>query len=136
LEKERAGEVDRELELIERRKMAALRKRVEASGPAEGEKKAAKKSDREVFESMLYDRGSEVLEAAYSYFPNETATIVSELVRQARAGKLNRMISGGELYAVFRQLGLRFQLKTSIKVQDRGKLVDLSEKLKVRKDDE
>lgn len=134
MEQEGTGEVDRELELIERRKMAALRKRVEASGPAEAEK-ATKKSDREVFESLLYDRGSEVLEAAYSNFPNETATVVSELAKQVRAGRLNRMISGGELYALFRQLGLRFQLKTSIKIQDRGKLVDLSEKLKVRQDD-
>lgn len=134
MEQEGTGEVDRELELIERRKMAALRKRVEAGGPAEAEK-ATKKSDREVFESLLYDRGSEVLEAAYSNFPNETATVVSELAKQVRAGRLNRMISGGELYALFRQLGLRFQLKTSIKIQDRGKLVDLSEKLKVRQDD-
>jgi DNA-binding TFAR19-related protein (PDSD5 family) len=130
--------VDPELELIERRKLAAMRRRLEASGPrteAGVAKKPAEKTDRQVFEALLYDRGTEVLEAAYSYFPRETPLIVSELAREVRAGNLNRMISGGELYALFRQVGLRFQLKTSIKVQDRGKLVDLSEKLKLKEDE-
>ncbi len=32
--------------------------------------------------------------------------------------------------SIFRQLGLRFRLKTSIRVMDQGKLVDLGEKLR------
>ena len=90
------------------------------------------KSDRDLLKELLYDRGDEVLDAAYSIFPEETGRIVTELAKRIRDGSFNRKISGGELYSLFRQIGLRFQLKTSIKVQERGKFVDLSEKLKIR----
>ncbi|HUI85911.1 MAG TPA: DNA-binding protein [Nitrososphaerales archaeon] len=123
---------DVELKLIERRKMAALKRKIVASAP---QKTKAEKTDRQLLEELLYDRGDEVLNAAYTYFPEETGRIVEELGKRLRDGSFSRRISGGELYSLFRQLGLRFQLKTSIKVQDRGKLVDLSEKLKIREDE-
>jgi hypothetical protein len=50
-----------------------------------------------------------------------------------KQGRLTEKVAGGELLSIFRQLGLRFRLKTSIRVMDRGKLVDLNEKLR-RKD--
>lgn len=116
--------------MIERRKMAALKRKIEASTPAGAEKTS--KSDREVLQSFLYDRGDEVLETAYTNFPEETTRVVAELAKKLRDGSFNRRISGGELYYLFRQVGLRFQLKTSIKVEERGKFVDLSEKLKIK----
>ena len=122
-----------EIKIIERRKMAALRKKIEANTPPKVEK--AEKTDRELLGGLLYDRGDEVLAAAYSYFPQETESIVIELAKRIRDGSFTRKISGGELYSLFRQIGLRFQLKTSIKVQERGKFVDLSEKLKIREDE-
>jgi hypothetical protein len=82
-----------------------------------------------VVEGMLYDRGDEVLEAAYSFYPKETGRLVGELASMIKAGRLNGKIAGGELLSIFRQLGLRFRVNTSIKVMDQGKLVDLSEKL-------
>jgi len=130
--RQKALDEDAELKIIERRKMAALKKRIEGSVP---QKADAEKTDRELFEGLLYDRGEEVLEAAYSFFPQETERVVAELAKRIRDGSLVRRISGGELYSLFRQVGLRFQLKTSIKVQERGKFVDLSEKLKIREDE-
>ena len=120
-------EEDNELRLIERRKLAEMRRRITATPTqkAPGEEKTA----RQLVEEKLYDRGAEVLEAAYAYFPEQTPRIVEELAAMVREGRLAGKISGGELYSVFRQIGLRFNLKTSIKVQDRGRLVDLSEKL-------
>jgi DNA-binding TFAR19-related protein (PDSD5 family) len=115
---------DSDLKLLERRKLDALRKRLKAA-PAP----RAEKSDREVVEGMLYDRGDEVLEAAYSFYPKETGRLVGELASMIKAGRLNGKIAGGELLSIFRQLGLRFRVNTSIKVMDQGKLVDLSEKL-------
>jgi len=116
-------EEDAELKMLERKKLEAMRKRMkEAPQPRE-------KSDREVVEGALYDRGDEVLDAAYSFYPEETQRIVKELAAMIRDGRLSGSVAGGELLSVFRQLGLRFSLKTSIRVQDRGKLVDLSEKL-------
>ena len=120
-------EDDAEIRLLEQRKLEALRRRLKATAaPA---KKAEEKTDRELVGEMLYDRGDEVLEAAYGFYPKQTEAMVKELAGMIRSGRLAERVSGGELYSIFRQLGLRFRLKTSIRVQDRGKLVDLSEKL-------
>jgi DNA-binding TFAR19-related protein (PDSD5 family) len=120
---------DAELKFLERRKMEEMRRRLKTAAPP-----AKEKSDREVVEGILYDRGKEVLDAAYSFYPEDTQRIVQELAEMIRSGRLAGQVAGGELLSVFRQLGLRFSLKTSIRVQDRGKLVDLSEKLS-RKDE-
>jgi DNA-binding TFAR19-related protein (PDSD5 family) len=124
-------EEDPELRLIEQRKLEELKRRMKlANQPPKAEK-----TDREVVEEMLYDRGNEVLNAAYLYFPQETERLVKELAKMVKDGRFAEKVSGGELYSIFRELGLRFNLKTSIKVEDGGKLVDLSEKLKNRKDE-
>jgi len=123
-------EEDADLKLLERRKMEELRRKMKALAPAP----KAEKTDREVVEGMLYDRGDEVLEAAYSFYPKETGRLVRELAGMIRDRRVVEPISGGELLSIFRQVGLRFRLSTSIKVQDRGKLVDLSEKLSRKED--
>jgi DNA-binding TFAR19-related protein (PDSD5 family) len=124
-------EEDPELRLIEQRKLEEMKRRMRSVNQLP----KAEKTDREVVEGMLCDRGDEVLEAAYSYFPGETDRLVKELAKMVKDGRFAEKVSGGELYSIFRKLGLRFNLKTSIKVEDRGKLVDLSEKLKNRKDE-
>jgi DNA-binding TFAR19-related protein (PDSD5 family) len=124
-------EEDRELKLIEQRKLEEMRRRLKNAKPPP----RLQKTDREVVEEMLYDRGDEVLEAAYSYYPKETERLVRELATMVRSGTFVEKLSGGEFYSILRQLGLRFNLKTSIKVEDKGKLVDLSEKLKREKDE-
>jgi DNA-binding TFAR19-related protein (PDSD5 family) len=118
-------EEDADLKLLEQRKLEALRRRVKAAAPEARQEK----TDRQVVEGMLYDRGDEVLDAAYSFYPKETEQLVKEIATMIRDGRLSDRIGGGELLSIFRQLGLRFRLNTSIKVMDQGKLVDLSEKL-------
>ncbi len=118
-------EEDADLKLLEQRKLEAMKKRIRAAAP----QPKVEKTDRQVVEGMLYDRGDEVLEAAYSFYPKETERLVKELAMIIRDGRLSEKVAGGELLAIFRQLGLRFRLKTSIRVMDQGKLVDLSEKL-------
>jgi DNA-binding TFAR19-related protein (PDSD5 family) len=120
----KAMEEDADLKLLEQRKLEEMRRRLKATPSAKQEK-----TDRQVVEEMLYDRGDEVLDAAYSFYPNETERLVKEIADMIRDGRLKEKIAGGELLSIFRQLGLRFRLNTSIKVMDRGKLVDLSEKL-------
>ena len=121
-------EEDNELKLIEKRKLAEMKKRITATAAPKATPKEEKTS-RQIVEEMLYDRGTEVLDAAYLYFPDQTPKIIDELATMVKEGKLVDKVSGGELYSLFRQIGLRFNLKTSIRVQDRGRLVDLSEKL-------
>jgi DNA-binding TFAR19-related protein (PDSD5 family) len=120
----KAMEEDADLKLLEQRKLEEMRRRLKAAPAAKQER-----TDRQVVEEMLYDRGDEVLDAAYSFYPRETERLVKEIADMIRDGRLKEKIAGGELLSIFRQLGLRFRLKTSIKVMDRGKLVDLSEKL-------
>ena len=117
-------EEDSALKLLEQRKLEELRKKLRTSAQPKAEK-----TDRQVVEGMLYDRGDEVLDAAYSFYPAETGRLVKELAGMIRDGRLKDRVAGGELLSIFRQLGLRFRVKTSIKVMDQGKLVDLSEKL-------
>jgi DNA-binding TFAR19-related protein (PDSD5 family) len=121
----KAMEDDSDLKLLERRKLEEIRRRVRAAPSATKQEK----TDREVVEGVLYDRGDEVLEAAYSFYPAETDRLVKELASMIRSGRFSGKVAGGELLSIFRQLGLRFSLKTSIKVMDKGRLVDLSEKL-------
>jgi len=118
-------EEDVDLKLLERRKLEEMRRRMKAAAPA----RKHEKTDREVVEGVLYDRGDEVLDAAYSFYPRETEKLVNEIAVMIKDGRLTEKIAGGELMSIFRQLGLRFRLKTSIRVMDQGKLVDLSEKL-------
>ena len=124
-------EEDLDLKLIEQRKLDAMKRRIKNTVPLP----SGKKTDRQVVEGMLYDRGNEVLESAYSYYPSETEKLVKELAALVKSRRLVDKVSGGELYSIMRQLGLRFNLKTTIKVQDRGKLVDLSEKLKTKEEE-
>jgi DNA-binding TFAR19-related protein (PDSD5 family) len=127
-------EDDKDLKLLEQRKMLELRRRAMAAKPPEP-KPVAQKTSRQVVEEVLYDRGDEVLAASYEYYPQQTRALVEELAAMVRAGRLKERVSGGELLSVLRQLGLRFSLKTSIKVQEKGKFVELSEKLKAKKED-
>ncbi|HYC26625.1 MAG TPA: DNA-binding protein [Nitrososphaerales archaeon] len=123
-------EEDADIKLLERRKMEELRRKIKAAAPPP----KAEKTDREVLQGVLFDRGDEVLDAALSQFPRETGRLVRELAQMVKSGRVTEPIGGGELLSIFRQLGLRVRMNTSIRVQDRGKLVDLSEKLS-RKDE-
>lgn len=118
-------EEDSDLKLLEQKKMEQLRKKLQSVPPLPKQEK----TDRQTLEEMLYDRGDEVLATAYSFYPAETERLVKELAAMIRSGRLRERIRGGELLSIFRQVGLRFRMNTSIKVMDQGKLVDLSEKL-------
>ncbi len=125
-------EDDAELKLITHRKLAEMRRRAQASTPQKRGK--AQKTDQEVVLSALFDRGDEVLETAYAAYPADTKAVVAEIANLIKSGRLTEAISGGELYSLFRSLGMRFNLNTTIKVEEKGKLVDISEKLRAKKE--
>ena len=66
----------------------------------------------------------------------KTDRIVRELSRLIREGKFNEKISGGDLYSLFRNLGLRFKLNTSMKVEEKGRLIDIGEKFRLKREGE
>jgi DNA-binding TFAR19-related protein (PDSD5 family) len=123
-------EEDAELKLINARKLAELKRRAEVAAAASAPK--AEKTSKEIVLESLYDRGDEVLETAYQTYPRETAMIVDQMARLMKQTGRRERISGGELYSLFRSLGLRFKLDTTIKIQESGRLVDLKDKLKMK----
>lgn len=132
-------EEDTELKLITQRKLAQMKRMAATTTTTtttSAKPQKAEKTDRQVVAKMLVDRGDEVLEAAYSYYPNETDRIVRELSRLIREGKFNEKISGGDLYSLFRNLGLRFKLNTSMKVEEKGRLIDIGEKFRLKREGE
>jgi DNA-binding TFAR19-related protein (PDSD5 family) len=125
---------DADLKMLHARRMVELRKRMNSNlaKKAEAEKLAQspkKPTDRETVMKSLVDRGDEVLLSAESSYPSETALLIPQLAKLIREGKVNS-ISGGELLQFFRSIGMRVSVNTSISVQEHGRFVSLSEKLK------
>jgi DNA-binding TFAR19-related protein (PDSD5 family) len=127
------GGDDPEIRIIKARKMRQLREHaatLEKLKENSDSGTSTKKTDREILLSYLYDRGDEVLKLAESQYPSQTKIIVSKLAQLIREGEISNRISGGELLALFRYAGLLIRVNTSIKIEDHGKYISFSEKLK------
>ncbi|MEM3267735.1 MAG: hypothetical protein QXR69_03490 [Conexivisphaerales archaeon] len=112
---------DTELERLMAKKLSELRKKVETESKP--------KSAKEILSEHLIDRGVEVLQAAEKQYPNETREAVDRLAELYRSEKISRNITGGELLWIFRRLGIDVRIETSIKVEEDGRFIDISEKL-------
>jgi len=135
-------EEDPDIEIIKARKLRALREQAAGLEKArierrrfEESKTQHKRNNREIISDFLYDRGQEVLKLAESQFPIQTKSLINEIVELIRIGDIRQRISGGELLALFRSVGLYVRVSTTIKIEDHGKLVSLSDKLKQGKED-
>ncbi|AFU57399.1 hypothetical protein Ngar_c04530 [Candidatus Nitrososphaera gargensis Ga9.2] len=133
-----AAEEDPDIEMIKARKLKELREKaaaLEKSKSTVGQPKK-KKSAREVVSGYLYDRGDEVLDLAYAQYPAQTEAIVTRIAELMLSGEITSKISGGELLALFRSVGLNVRVNTTIRVEDKGKLISFSDKLKQQNDDD
>ena len=132
---------DPDIAIIKARKIRALREQAAELKKARIERQRLeesnmqhKRSNREIISDYLYDRGEEVLKLAESQFPIQTKSLINEIAELIRIGEIKQRISGGELLALFRSVGLNIRVNTTIKIEDHGKLVSLSDKLKQRKE--
>jgi hypothetical protein len=130
-------EEDPDIAIIKARKMKVLREQAAELEKARIERQRLqeskmqhKRSNREIISDYLYDRGEEVLKLAESQFPIQTKSLVSEIVELIRIGEIKQRISGGELLALFRSVGINVRVNTTIKIEDHGKLVSFADKLK------
>lgn len=126
-------EKDPDLEIIKARKMLKLREEAAATEKRrkiEDESKLVEKSRKQNFLKYIYDRGDEVLSAAESQYPSQTASVMNRILDLIERGDIQQKISGGELLSLFRMLGLNIRMNTTIKIEDHGKLVSFSDKLK------
>ena len=130
-------EEDPDIAIIKARKMKVLREQAAELEKARIERQRLqeskvqhKRGNREIISDYLYDRGEEVLKLAESQFPIQTKSLVSEIVELIRIGEIKQKISGGELLALLRSVGINVRVNTTIKIEDHGKLVSFSDKLK------
>lgn len=126
-------EEDRELEIIKARKMRELREQAAATErrqKIQDEKSSLEKSKKQTFLNYVYDRADEVLSAAESQYPSQTMVVINRILDLIERGDIQQKISGGELLSLFRMLGLHIRMNTTIKIEDHGKLVSFSDKLK------
>jgi DNA-binding TFAR19-related protein (PDSD5 family) len=132
--KERDQNEDPDIAIINARKMKELWKKaaLEKSNAIQKEegRRTQSKTDEQVVSDFLYDRGTEVLELAESQFPAQTRAIVKRLAELIKSGEIQQGISGGELLMLLRSVGIYVRVSTTIKIEDHGKLVSFSDKLK------
>jgi DNA-binding TFAR19-related protein (PDSD5 family) len=124
---------DPELARIRARKMKQLKEKaalIEKIKEDEIKTNMTKIDDKEILLKYLYDRGDEVLRLAESQFPVQTRIIVKRIVELIKSGEIDSLISGGELLAIFRSVGLRIRVDTNIRIEDHGKFISFGEKLK------
>jgi DNA-binding TFAR19-related protein (PDSD5 family) len=126
---------DPDIEIIKARKLKELREKAAAIEKAKvSQQHQQPKSPREIVSGYLYDRGDKVLDLAYMQYPVQTEAIITRIAQLILAGEITNGISGGELLALFRSIGLNIRLDTTIKIEDKGKFISFSEKLKQQDD--
>ena len=70
------------------------------------------------------------MNAAKAQYPQATRHIENTLAKLILEGRIRTSITGEELYALFRQLGLRVRLQTRISIIEHGKIKSLEQKMK------
>jgi DNA-binding TFAR19-related protein (PDSD5 family) len=124
---------DPELAIIKARKMKQLKEKaaqIEKIKEVETKTTVTRTKDKEIVLKYLYDRGDEVLQLAESQYPIQTEIIVKRIADLIKSGEIDSPISGGELLAIFRSVGLRVRVDTNIRIEDHGKFISFGEKLK------
>ena len=137
-EKEQDEKDDPDIAIIKARKMKELWKQaaLEKATQREHGQKAQTRTDRQILSDFLYDRGEEVLKLAESQYPSQTRAITKRIVDLIKSGEIQQRISGSELLMLFRSIGLYVRVNTTIKIEDHGKLVSFSDKLKKESSDQ
>lgn len=128
------GANDKDLERITAKKLQELKRRavvLEKAAKVSSDTKPTERSPRDVLVQKLYDRGLEVLETAETFYPTQTALVVNKLAELVNRGEVKERISGGELLSLFRSIGLRIRVHTSINIEKHGRSVPLGDHLKI-----
>lgn len=135
---------DSDLELIKARKMKKLQEQLaskekdkinlELQNKTNKNKPEGIDSERNFLLRYLYDRGDEVLKLAEQQYPLQTKIIIKRLNELIRFGEISK-ISGGDMLAVYRSLGLNIRVDTHISISDHGKTISFSDKLKQSNND-
>ena len=127
---------DEELELLKRRKLLEMQRRLliekalEAEKMMEKEQKEKSKEPQEILKDIFVGRAWEVWNAAKQQYPEVVKEVEAALVSLVESNKLREKITGEQLYWLFRQMGLPIRLETKIRILESGELKTIAEKLK------
>jgi DNA-binding TFAR19-related protein (PDSD5 family) len=127
------SEEDKELERLKAKRMLEMQKNISQRQKTEEVKTETKKpqiSSRDLVVKQLGYRGVEVLQNAESQFPQESKVVVEKLAELIKSGEVSEIIDGGKLLTLFRSLDIRVRMQTTINVEQDGKMVSWSDKLK------
>ena len=124
-------EEDKELELLKAKRLREMQKNLSQKQRSEEPKEIPVKTPpREIVVKQLGYRGLEVLENAEAQFPEETRLVIAKLAELFQSGEITEIIDGGKLLTLFSSLGIRVRIQTTINVEQDGKLVSWSDKIK------
>lgn len=127
-------EEDKELELLKAKRLLEMQKNISQRQRLDEiktkEVKAPTTDPREIVVKQLGYRGLEVLENAEAQFLEETRAVVAKLAELIQSSEITEIIDGGKLLTLFRSLGIRVRVQTTINIEEEGKLVSWSDKLK------
>ncbi|MEM3143043.1 MAG: DNA-binding protein [Candidatus Nitrosotenuis sp.] len=125
------SEEDKELEALKARRLAEMKKNVFSQAQKQQPQKVEKPASyRAAVISKLGYRGMEVLQNAEAQYPNEAPLVIEKLGELIHSGEINEEIDGGKLLALFRSVGINVKIETKISIEQDGKFVSLSDKLK------
>ena len=131
---------DIELERLKAKRLAEMQKNIstikQTPEQESEQKEKPKPNPREIVLKSLGFRGEEVLQNAESQFPNETRAVIVQLAQLISSGEFDEKIDGGQLLSLFRTIGLNVRMQTKINVEQDGKFVSLTDKLKNQNSDE
>ncbi len=126
-------EEDKELELLKAKRMLEMQKNISQRQRIDEKPQqppTQKVSPRDIVLKQLGYRGEEVLQNAESQFPNETKVVIEKLAELIQGGEITEIIDGGKLLTLFRSVGIHVRIQTTINVEQDGKMVSWSDKLK------
>ena len=133
------NEEDLELERLKAKRLAEMQKNISSKQEIEKSDEPAEnkpiENPRSLLVNILGFRGLEVLENAESQFPNESKIIIEKLAELIKSGEINERIDGGKLLTLFRSIGLSIRMETKINIEQDGKFVSLTDKLRDQSSD-
>ena len=131
---------DPQIELLKRRKLQSLKRRLliekteaeiqEEAADAPSIPSPPPPQPIEVLQRVFVGRALEVWNAAMAQYPQVTKELEGALVKLINSGRLRNQITGEQLFWFLRRLGVRVRLNTKIRIYESGELKSIADKLR------
>jgi DNA-binding TFAR19-related protein (PDSD5 family) len=120
---------DSELEKLKRQRLAEMQ-RVLSAKQQQSQTPIGKPDVRTVLGKVFVGRAWEVYNATLQQYPQIAGQLFNELARLVQSGELQGPITGEQLYALLRQIGLDVRLDTKIQGLENGEMKSHADKFR------